>query len=265
MASPTDPYPDLFEELAERRRRGERVVVATIVALHGSVPRQVGARMLVLADGSIRGTIGGGTREGEVIEAARRLHGKGGSRLLTLDFEGGLKGGRGPMCGGTMEVFMERVDPVRRVLIAGAGHVAYFLHRFLALLEFRTLILDPRSEFASAERFPNAELLIDGFDRGLDDLGLGAHDGIVIVTPEHGHDETVLLHALATEAGYVGMIGSKKKVAAILEHLRAQGIGEGQIGRIHSPIGLAIGAESPAEIALAIAAELVSVSKKAVC
>ncbi|NWG00189.1 MAG: XdhC family protein [Thermoanaerobaculaceae bacterium] len=256
-----DPYPDPFQEVVARRRCGERVVMATVVAVAGSAPRSVGARLLLLADGTIRGTVGGGEREAEIVEIARELQRRGGARLVTLDFAEGLAGGDGPLCGGRMEVFVEAIDPVRRVIVAGAGHVAYFLHRFLRLLDFRTVVIDPRAELATPERFPEAQLLLRPFEEPLGDLAITPADGIVIVTPEHRHDEAVLRQALATEAGYVGMIGSRRKVPVLLERLRRDGVSEEQLARVHAPIGLDIGAETPAEIALAIAAEIVGVFK----
>jgi xanthine dehydrogenase accessory factor len=181
---------------------------------------------------------------------------------VKVDFSEGLADGSGPICGGGMEVFVETIDPTRRVLIAGAGHVGYFLHRVLTLLDMRTVILDPRAELATAERFPGAELAVRTFEGGLQEFGLGAADAIVIVTPEHSHDEVVLRDALSTEAGYVGMIGSRRKVPIILDHLRAEGMGEEQIARVHAPIGLDIGAQSPAEIAVAIAAQIVALFRR---
>ena len=255
----TDPNPDLFEELSRRRRRGERLVLATVIRVAGSTPRDVGARMLLLADGTIRGTVGGGVREADVITAARELLARGGARLLAIDFNQGLRGGEGPVCGGTMEVFMERIDPARRAIIAGAGHVAFFLHRALALLEFRSVVVDPRPEWASEERFPGATLVHEPFPEGIASLGIGAPDAVVLVTPGHQHDRESLRRALATPAGYVGMIGSKTKVATVFQTLREEGIGDEQLARVHAPIGLAIGAETPAEIAIAIAAEIVAV------
>ena len=254
-----DFYPDIFEELVRLRREGQSVVMAAVVAVSGSVPRRAGARMMVLRDGSIRGTIGGGLREADVIGEALKLFRKGGARILSLDFKAGLEGEDGPLCGGSMEVYMERIDPPRRIVIAGAGHVGYFLHRFLQLLEMQTVIFDERSEFANAERFPGAECVVEPFLEGLQKITITPNDGIVIITPEHKYDQVVLKQALETDAGYIGMIGSKKKVKTIFENLRSESVSEEQIKRVHSPIGLDIGAESPAEIALAIAAEITSV------
>jgi xanthine dehydrogenase accessory factor len=259
MNGALDAYGDPFAEIVRLRRAGRRVVLCTVVSAVGSTPREAGARMLVLEDGTIRGTIGGGVREGEIVAAARDVFESGGARLVAVDFTAGVKGGEGPVCGGTMEVFMERIDPPRRVVIAGAGHVGLFVHRFLALLEVETVVLDERAELASGERFPGATLRVGPFDGGLADLPLGAGDGVVIVTPGHVDDEAVLRQALATDAGYIGMIGSGRKVATVLSHLRADGYDEGRIARVHAPIGIDIAAETPAEIALAIAAEIVSV------
>jgi xanthine dehydrogenase accessory factor len=254
---------DVLEELVRLRREGRPVVLATVVSARGSTPRAPGAKMLVLLDGSIVGTVGGGVREAEVIAAAAELHRRGGARLVAVDFQEGLAGGQGPICGGSMEVFMERIDPARRIVIAGAGHVGQALHRTLALLDLATVVVDPRAELNDEPHVPGAEHVVEPYETGLASLTVGPADGIVIVTPGHEHDEVVLRGALATEAGYVGMIGSKRKVAAVLKGLRADGYGEEQVARIHAPIGLDIGAETPAEIAVAIAAEIVATFRKA--
>ena len=257
-----DPFADPLDELVRRRRLGERAVLATVVRVVGSTPRDGGARMLLLADGSIRGTVGGGAREADIMAAARDLLARGGTRLLAIDFNEGLHGGEGPVCGGTMEVFMERFDPARRVVIAGAGHVGHALHRVLALLDFRSLVVDPRPEWASEERFPGATLVHEPFPEGVARQEISAADAVVLVTPGHQHDRETLRRALDTEAGYIGMIGSRTKVATVFKALRDEGVAETQLARVHAPIGLEIGAETPAEIAIAIAAEIVAVFRK---
>jgi xanthine dehydrogenase accessory factor len=234
--------------------------MATVVRAAGSTPRAAGARMLLLADGSILGTVGGGVREADVLAAARDVMRTGGSRLLAVDFSEGLAGGEGPACGGSMEVFMERIDPARRAVIAGAGHVGHALARILALLEYRVVVVDPREEWANAERFPGATLVHMPFPAGIASLDLAPADAVVLVTPGHQHDREALRCALATPAGYVGMIGSRTKVATVFQALRDEGVSDEQLARVHAPIGLAIGAETPAEIAIAIAAEMVSVT-----
>ena len=253
---------DVFEELIRLRRTGARTVLATVVAARGSTPRSPGARMLVLRDGSIVGTIGGGPREAEVIAAAGELFRKGGCRLVSVDFEEGLAGGEGPICGGSLEVFMEAIDAPRRVVIAGAGHVGHALHRVVSVLGWRTVVLDHRPEFANRDRFPGAEIVVEDFQTALSKVDVGPGDGVVILTPEHRWDEIVLRQALATEAAYVGMIGSRRKVPVVLEHLRRDGFDEPTLARVRAPVGLEIGAETPEEIAVAIAAEIVGVFRR---
>jgi xanthine dehydrogenase accessory factor len=247
-----------MDELVRRQRAGERCVLATVVAVSGSTPREPGARMLVLDDRTV-GTIGGGPREAEVVERARGMLGTAGVELADLDFEEGLSGGEGPICGGRMRVLVESFAPPARIVICGAGHVGLALHRLLTVLGLSAVVIDPRTEFASEERFPGADIRHTPFERAFDGLDLSARDAVVILTPEHSHDETVLRLALASAAGYVGMIGSRRKVGVIRERLREDGYGADQLDRVHAPIGLDIAAETPAEIALAIAAEIVSV------
>jgi xanthine dehydrogenase accessory factor len=139
--------------------------------------------------------------------------------------------------------------------------VGFALHRLLTVLGLSAVVIDPRTELASEERFPGAELRHSPFERAFDGIDLGARDAVVILTPEHSHDETVLRLALASPAGYIGMIGSRRKVGVIREHLHKDGYDEPQLDRVHAPIGLDIAAETPAEIALAIAAEIVSVKR----
>jgi xanthine dehydrogenase accessory factor len=248
----------VFSELLRRQRAGQRLVLATVVAVRGSTPREPGARMLVLDEGTV-GTVGGGPREAEIIEQARGMLSTPGSRLIDVDFEEGLSGGEGPICGGRMQVLLESFAPPTRVVVAGAGHVGQALHRILSVLGLASVVVDPRAEFASAERFPGAELRHNRFEQAFEGLELGARDAVVILTPEHGHDETVLRQALDGPAGYVGMIGSRRKVEVIRRRLVDDGYPLEQLTRVHAPIGLDIGAETPAEIGLAIAAEIVSI------
>lgn len=248
----------VLDQLVRRQRAGERLVLATVVAVSGSTPREPGARMLVSDDGT-SGTIGGGPREAEVVERARALLGQAGVELIDLDFEEGLAGGEGPLCGGRMRVLLESFVAPTRVVVCGAGHVGLALHRLLAVMGVDTLVVDPRTDYATEARFPGATLCHNRFEQAFAGVELSPRDAVVILTPEHSHDETVLRAALASDAGYVGMIGSSRKVAAIRERLEADGFDREQLDRVHAPIGLDIAAETPAEIALAIAAEIVSV------
>lgn len=156
------------------------------------------------------------------------------------------------------------IDPVLKsetVYLFGAGHVAQPTARLAGFAGFRVVVVDDRSEFANAERFPQADEIrvVENFDSAFDGLAVDPASFIVIVTRGHLHDMTVLRQALGTQAAYVGMIGSRRKREHIFNSLLKQGVADAELQRVHSPIGLAIGAETPEEIALSIVAELVQV------
>jgi xanthine dehydrogenase accessory factor len=160
---------------------------------------------------------------------------------------------------GEFLILIEPVLPAERVCLFGAGHVAQPTARLAAFAGFRTWVVDDRPEYANAERFPEAEEIrvIPDFDSALEGLEIGRNDFIVIVTRGHLHDQTVLMQALRTEAAYIGMIGSRRKRDHIFNALLDEGFMEADLKRVHSPIGLDIGAETPEEIALSIVGELV--------
>ena len=158
-------------------------------------------------------------------------------------------------------ILIEPVLPADTLFLFGAGHVAQPTARLAAFVGFRVRVVDDRAEFASAERFPEAEevRVVTDFDSALQGLAIDANAFIVIVTRGHLYDKTVLMQALRTPAAYIGMIGSRRKRDHIFEALLKQGFTETDLKRVHSPIGLAIGAETPEEIALSIVAELTKV------
>ena len=154
------------------------------------------------------------------------------------------------------------VEPVRppcTVFIFGAGHVSQPTAHLAAMVGFRVAVIDDRAEFARPDRFPDAAqvTVIDDYDRAMADLDVAADSAIVIVTRGHLHDQTVLAQALGTPAAYIGMIGSRTKRDTIYHNLRRQGFNDADLARVSSPIGLAIGARTPAEIAVSIVAELI--------
>jgi xanthine dehydrogenase accessory factor len=147
------------------------------------------------------------------------------------------------------------------VYLFGAGHVSRSLAELASLVEFRTVVLDDRAEFACAERFPRAEQLkvVPSFNRSFEGLEIDRDGFVVILTRGHLHDKTVLEQALKSDAGYIGMIGSRRKRDLIYRELLAKGFSQAELKRVHAPIGLAIGAETPEEIAVSIVAELIQV------
>lgn len=155
----------------------------------------------------------------------------------------------------------EPVSALGTVYILGAGHVSQQVARLTSMVDFRTVVLDDREEFANRQRFPQADEIIvpEDFERCLKDLPISGDSYLVIVTRGHRYDLTVLEQALPTGACYIGMIGSRRKREAIYRALREKGVAEDQLARVYSPIGIDINAETPEEIAVSIVAQLINV------
>ena len=251
---------DVYEVLTQLRRQGERAVLATVVDTRGSAPRKEGAKMVVQTDGRIVGTIGGGSLEHQVIRAALEvLNGKG-AHLAHFELTNEDASREGMMCGGRVAVFLEPIAPLPVLYLFGAGHISQSLARLAKMVDFHVVVIDDRSEFANAERFPEADETIAGdFATVMPQLQVNGSAYIAIVTRGHQQDAQVLEWAARTEAGYVGMIASRKKIRTIFTQLQTQGVTEAQLARVHTPIGLPIGAETPEEIAVSIVAELIQV------
>jgi len=156
---------------------------------------------------------------------------------------------------------IQPVFPSPSLYIFGAGHIAVPLAQLAGLVGFRTTVIDDRAEFAAGRRFPQAEVLVAAVNDAFDRLPIGQSAYVVAVTRGHLMDEEVVARALGTPAKYIGMIGSKRKVAAICDRLRQRGFSEDDLARLHAPIGLEIGAETVGEIALSIVAEIVAVHR----
>lgn len=323
-------------ELQKLKIEGRPFVVATIIQHGGSTPRSSGTKMIVMANGSSIGTIGGGKLEADVIDKSIDVIRSGKSRVVDYEFSGADAAAMDMICGGNARVLVDRIssetsdfweliallsapnrglagwlatriqasgevshrfiqdeeiikksdeplgdlnqvkspqlresagemlfiEPVTfpaSVFIFGAGHVSKAIARISAMVEFHTVVLDDRQEFANLERFPDAaEIRVDQPVTRLFDLReFTPADFVVIVTRGHLQDQTVLEKALQTAAGYIGMIGSKRKCRLIFDSLLEKGYSEEQIKRVHAPIGLNINAETPEEIAVSIVAELI--------
>jgi len=252
---------DFFERLAELIRRHPRVVLATVVSKGGSAPREAGARMAVAPDGSVLGTVGGGILEKRVVEDALAVLAEGRPRLARYDLVEEPAGGIGAECGGRCEVFLEPVGSPPHLVILGAGHVGLALARLGRDAGFRVTVVDDRTEWAAGAASTGAEVVRSSTDDpGLRSL-VTAETAVVVVTRSHLLDRESLRNVLGTPAFYVGMIGSRRKVSREMEILGAEGIDPALLDRVHAPIGLDIGAETPAEIAIAILAEIVAVRR----
>jgi xanthine dehydrogenase accessory factor len=254
---------DIYEAIASLRRRGEKAVLATIVSTRGSAPRKESAKMLVMADGKIIGTIGGGAVEHQAYEESLKLIDVGECKLAHYELTNSDASKEGMTCGGIVDVFLEPIKPLPSLIIFGGGHISFFLARIGKMVDFRVTVIDDRPEFANHERFPEAdETIAEDMASAVQRLKINSDSYIVIVTRGHQNDEQVLGWAVTTPAGYIGMIGSKRKINTSFTYLKTKGVIQEQLDRVHSPIGLSIGAETPEEIAVAIMAEIIQVRRQ---
>jgi xanthine dehydrogenase accessory factor len=320
---------DVLETLERWAAEGTPVAIATVVGTERSAPRDPGAALAVSADGQVAGSVTGGCVEPAVYGEAREVLAGGAPRLKTYGiadeeaFEVGLP------CGGTVQIFVDRLEPELVAPIADAvreerpialemkltgedagakrlvgpddeGPAAELLARgetgildtpegqvfvssfaprpnmyvFGAIdhaaalatvgryLGFRVTVCDARSKFVTPERFPDVdELVVEWPDRFLENAPVDERTAICVLTHDHKFDVPVLKVALRTPAGYIGAMGARRTNAERAERLRAEGVTDDEIARIHAPIGLKFGSRSPEEVAVAIAAQIVQVMR----
>lgn len=254
---------DLFEEIVKLRRAGCRAALATIVHTNGSIPSYESSRMLVRDDGSIAGTIGGGCVEAEVWAAAKEvMHNEAPRKMVfNLNHEAGYDNGL--ICGGTLEVFVEPILPQPMLYLFGCGHVSMAVAKAAASAGFGIGVIDDREAFANRERFPMAQEIHTTYEDAFAKIQPNAASYLVIVTRGHKEDMRVLSWAVRTDARYIGMIGSKRKVVSVYKALEQDGFDAREFERVYAPMGLEIGALSPEEIAVSIVAELIAVRRNA--
>lgn len=254
--------------------KGEDFVIAKVVDTTGSTPRKKGAWLLMEAGGTRRGTVGGGKLEAAVEDLCKEtLKTKEKSRLHHFKLNNTDKDALDMGCGGDADVLIEYIDAAHpqsfveefhlqtTAYIFGAGHVGLALEPILRYINFKTIVIDDREEYANKERFDQAHevMVAEDFKHAFESLTLDENSYIIIVTRGHMGDYDVLKDALKHKSAYVGMIGSKRKNKMLFDMLRKEGYAEEEIQRVHAPIGLSIGAETPEEIAISIAAEMISV------
>lgn len=347
---------DIYSKILEFFETGHMLVLATLIRLRGSAPRGVGTKCLILEDGSLEGTIGGGLLEARVLKEARKVFETRRPRRLPMVFRGEDVAQTEMLCGGEAEVFLEPLFPENRehfeivqrteeirqeggrgllasvihetawgdqgvprmllepngrsrgassgmeeifnqcreavpsllrmrkpgihvfeghggrkvevflepvvfeppLYIFGGGHVSRQIVPLAAGVGFKVTVIDDRPEFTDPALFPGAsETKCRPFEGVLDHLPVAEGAYLVIVTRGHLYDKVVLQQCLKTDATYIGMIGSQRKIDMIYEKLLEEGFSEEDIRRVHAPIGLDIGAETPEEIAVSIVAELI--------
>src|ERR1700704_3260002 len=251
---------EVFAAVADALERGEAAALVTIVSARGSTPQRVGAKMLVFADGRIVGTIGGGCYENDAFWKAREAITSRRPELVHYELDDDFAQETGLICGGQMDVYIEPIEPSPELYIVGAGHVGFHLARIAQEVGFRRHVADDREKFANAERFPTAaEIVVDDIPAWIARATIPAHAYVVIVTRGHTNDLEALRALVRRDLRYLGLIGSRAKVARIYDELSASEIPAESLVRVHAPIGLDIGAVTPQEIAVSILAELIAV------
>jgi xanthine dehydrogenase accessory factor len=240
------------------------VALVTVVRARGSTPQRTGAKMLVFADGRTLGTIGGGCYENDAFWKAKEALVSRKSQLVRYELNDDFAQENGLVCGGQMEVHIDPLEPTPRLYIVGAGHVGWHLGRLAADAGFRLHVIDDREKFANAERFPGAEEVIAApIPDWLHRAEIPASAFVVVVTRGHVHDLDAMRALAARDLRYLGLIGSRAKVRRIYDVLLQEGMPAACLERVHAPIGLDIGAVTPAEIAVSILAELIAVRRGA--
>jgi len=246
----------IYDELARLERSGQAGVLCTIIHAQGSTPRREGSKMLVFPGGTTFGTIGGGEFEHRVIAAALEALGEGQPRLMEYRLVDPQEGDPG-ICGGQLRVYIEPLLPGYRLVVIGAGHVGREVVHLAGWLGFHVSVCDDRAEFCNAEAVPGAD---DYFPEGLPEITPRTY--VVMTTRSVEIDMRYLPVLLESDAAYIGVIGSRRRWETTKGMLLDSSVAVEKIDRIRSPIGLALNAETPKEIALSIMAEILMVQKQ---
>jgi xanthine dehydrogenase accessory factor len=257
-----------YTRLSTAIESGSPVWQAVVVETDGSTPARVGMKLAVLLSGDTFGNLGGGEMEYLVINSIRSEQPKSilkwtyslderGKTLPLSEIQTGM------ICGGKVEVLVEPLFSPHPLYIIGAGHCGRALAEFAVKADFQVTVLDNRQDLLQSDVFPSECRLVYNDYTSLEDvITYNGNTFIVIMTYGHVHDRQVLEYCLSRQFRYLGMIGSKKKVAETLKTVKANGFSEEDISRIHAPIGLPIHSHTPYEIAVSILAELIQIKNK---
>jgi xanthine dehydrogenase accessory factor len=246
----------IYQALVELESKNESAALCTVVRSQGSTPRHSTSKMLVYEDGNFIGTVGGGELENRVFEAALQSLVDGEPQLLEYNMADPARGDPG-VCGGTVEVFVEPILPAPTLVVIGGGHVGKAVAYLAKWLNFRVAVSDDRPEFVTPEANPDADVFYECKIEELPGkLKINNQTYLVLTTRGVAVDAPGLPPLLASDAAYIGVIGSKRRWKMTVDKLKEMGISQKQIARVHSPIGLELQAETPEEIAVSIMAEI---------
>jgi xanthine dehydrogenase accessory factor len=252
----------IYQAITEIEKKNESAALCTVVKSEGSTPRHVGSKMLVYPDGKFIGTVGGGDLEHRVLDEAWMALGDGESRLLSYTMSDPSRGDPG-VCGGTVEVFVEPILPPAMIVIIGAGHVGKAVAHLAKWLGFRVAVNDDRTEFCTPESVPGADAYYPvEMGKLPEQLTINRRTYLVLTSRGSSVDALGLPSLLQSDAAYIGVIGSRRRWLTTVKALKARGVSDEKIARVHSPIGLELNAETPEEIAVSIMAEILMLRDK---
>ena len=251
--------PSFYQALSELEQNGEQAALATIVRVRGSVPRHAGSKMLIYPNGRVAGTVGGGEMESRVVAEAQAALADGQPRIMVYSLVDPKAGDPG-VCGGEVEIFVEPLFSAPTVLVIGAGHVGRAVVHLAQWLGFRVVLADDRPEYANPEWAPGANrYLVAPPAEVPGQVEIRPDTSIVLTTRNMGVDVAGLPALLDSPAGYIGVIGSRRRWATAAQALEAAGVPREKLARVRSPMGLELNAETPEEIAVSILAEIIMV------
>jgi xanthine dehydrogenase accessory factor len=251
----------IYFQIGELLKNQQQAALATIVNATDGTPRKLGAKMLVMQDGSILGTVGGGLFEKQVIDESINVIKSGEPVNLNKDLST-APGGIGAVCGGQISVFIEPIIKKTKMFIFGAGHVGKAIAEVAQYLDFSLNILDSRPEWANSQNYPmECRLWTNDEFEAAENLPTDKNSFIIILTRSWKLDEGIFKRVLRKEHRYIGVIGSKKKIQTHYDNFAGEGFKEEDFAKVYAPIGLPMGAYSPHEIAISILGEIIAVRK----
>ena len=243
---------------------GVTFALCTVAAVKGSVPGKLGAKMIVLEDGTIFGTVGGAGLEEKTKALARQCLAEKKSGYFTIDLACYKKGGLDSLCGGSVDIFVETMFAGPHLLICGGGHVAVEVAKLCDQVEYRYSVLDDREEYVVAQRFPNARgRYLARPEAFFPSADLSHYSHIVLLGYSYRVDVDILYHCVRRYPGWIGVIASRTKRKQMFMRLEARGLTAEELARVEAPVGLPIGSESPAECAVSILASIIRQHKLA--
>lgn len=253
----------IYQALSDLEKNFGSAALCTVTKSEGSTPRHVGSKMLVYSDGTFIGTVGGGDLEHRVMDEAWMALSDGQTRLLHYNMADPSRGDPG-VCGGQVEVFVEPILPPPLLIVIGAGHVGKAVVHLAKWLGFRVAVNDDRAEFCTPEATPGADVYYPiTMDKLPDQIKIDKRTILILTTRGSSVDAVGMAPLLDSAAGYIGVIGSRRRWATTVKALKEKGVSAEKIERVHSPIGLELQAETPEEIAVSIMAEVMMLKAKA--